>query len=358
MEPLALFVVQLLWFSFAWSLITYFVLWPRSATLPPDERLSLWIAPEMFRVLGVGLLVPSLSPGMPLEFAVPTAVADSATALLAAAAFAGLRRGWAAARGLAWACTVVGSLDLLVAFPHAASTGAISPRHPVVRARVRGAAARDLPRRVVHPARSGPRLAPGVRSDTRKRTVTKPALTIASCDEHLEQILELQRRYLPRALSVEQQNQEGFVFAEHSLPLLRRMAAELPQAIALAAGRVVAYCLSLPVSLEAEMPQLAPMFAQLAGCAFRGRPLAELRYMVGGQVCVDRPHRGKGLLARLYHQVRRSLPAEYDLCVTEIASRNRVSLRAHERVGFETIATYVADGEEWRIVAWDLRGAP
>ena len=32
----------------------------------------------------------------------------------------------AAARGLAWACTVVGSLDLLIAFPHAASTGAIS----------------------------------------------------------------------------------------------------------------------------------------------------------------------------------------------------------------------------------------
>ena len=47
-------------------------------------------------------------------------------AALAAAAFLGLRRGWGAARGLAWACTLVGSLDLLIAFPHAASTGAIS----------------------------------------------------------------------------------------------------------------------------------------------------------------------------------------------------------------------------------------
>lgn len=182
-------------------------------------------------------------------------------------------------------------------------------------------------------------------------------LTIASSNDHLEQILELQRRYLPRALSVEQQNAEGFVFAEHTLPLLRRMAAELPQAIAVADERVVGYCLSLPVSLQAELPQLAPMFAELARCSFRGRPLAELRFMVGGQVCVDRPHRGKGLLARLYQQVRRSLPAEYDLCVTEIAARNRVSLRAHAGVGFETIASYVADGEEWRVVAWDLRGA-
>jgi hypothetical protein len=125
-EPIAFFILQFLWFLLAWSLIAYFALWPWSATMSPDDRLSAWIAPEMFRVLGVGLLVPNLSPGMPLPFAIPTAVADVVTAALAAAAFTSLQRGWANARGLAWACTLVGSLDILVAFPHAASTGAIS----------------------------------------------------------------------------------------------------------------------------------------------------------------------------------------------------------------------------------------
>ncbi len=126
MEPLVIFVLQFLWFLFAWSLVAYFVLWPWSARLTPAARLSAWIAPEMFRVLGVGLLVPNLSPGMPAEFAVSTAAGDSLTALLAAFAFIGLRQAWGTARGLAWACTIVGSLDLLVAFPHAAATGAIS----------------------------------------------------------------------------------------------------------------------------------------------------------------------------------------------------------------------------------------
>jgi hypothetical protein len=126
MEPLVVFVLQFLWFLFAWSLIVYFVLWPWSARLSPDARLSVWVAPEMFRVLGVGLLVPNLSPGMPSEFAVSTAIGDSLTAALSALAFIGLRRGWGRARTLAWACTGVGSLDLLVAFPHAAATGAIS----------------------------------------------------------------------------------------------------------------------------------------------------------------------------------------------------------------------------------------
>lgn len=126
MEPIVLFVLQFLWFLLAWSLITYFLLWPWSARLSPDARLSVWVAPEMFRVLGVGLLVPNLSPGMPAEFAISTAAGDSSTAVLAASAFLGLRRGWRWARSLAWACTLVGFMDVLIAFPHAASTGAIA----------------------------------------------------------------------------------------------------------------------------------------------------------------------------------------------------------------------------------------
>ena len=126
MEPFTVFVLQFLWFLLAWSLVAWFAVWPWTAQLAPDVRLGAWIAPEMFRVLGVGLLVPNLSPGMPAEFAASTAAGDSLTALLAALAFTGLHRGWRSARALAWACTIVGSLDLLIAFPHAAHTGAIA----------------------------------------------------------------------------------------------------------------------------------------------------------------------------------------------------------------------------------------
>lgn len=126
MEPIALFLLQFWWFLFAWCLIAYFVLWPWSASLPAEARLSAWLAPQMFRVLGVGLLVPNLSPGMPMGFALTTAAADSVTAVLAAGAYVSLQRQWGWARGLAWACTLFGSLDALIAFPHAASTGAIT----------------------------------------------------------------------------------------------------------------------------------------------------------------------------------------------------------------------------------------
>ena len=182
-------------------------------------------------------------------------------------------------------------------------------------------------------------------------------LTTASTDHHLEQILALQRRYHLNSVPAAVQAAEGFVFAEHTLALLQRMAAQSPQAIALVDGRVVGYCLSLHASLKAEVPSLVPMFEQFDECVYRGKPLSSYRFIVGGQVCVDRDHRGQGLLARLYQQLRESTGSAYELCVTEVATRNRVSLRAHERMGFEVLSSYHDSGEEWAIVAWDLSRA-
>jgi len=126
MHALPFFVAQFLWFLCAWSLIAWFVVWPRTREWAAADRLSLWIAPQMFRVLGVGLLVENLSPGMPSSFSQATAAGDTLTASLGVLAFIGLRRGWSSARGFVWACTIVGVSDLLFAFPHAAHTGAIA----------------------------------------------------------------------------------------------------------------------------------------------------------------------------------------------------------------------------------------
>lgn len=179
-------------------------------------------------------------------------------------------------------------------------------------------------------------------------------VTIAKTDAQLTQILALQRRYLCSVLSREEQDTEGFVYTQHDLPLLRRMASELPQAIAVDAGQVVGYCLALPVSLRLEQPMLEPMFVQFEQCCFASRPLSSYRFFVGGQVCVERGYRGYGLLGLLYHELRRVLSARYELCVTEIATRNRVSLHAHEKIGFQPIATYSDGDEAWVIVAWEL----
>lgn len=190
-----------------------------------------------------------------------------------------------------------------------------------------------------------------------RNPVPDPALHIAQSDAQLEGMLALQRRYLRQALTLQEQDTQGFVYLQHDLALLRRMSDALPQAIALYEGRVVGYCLALAVALRHQVPDLEPMFTQFERCSYLGKPLASYRYFVGGQVCVDRDFRGRGLAGRLYRHVRRSLPARYELCVTEIAARNRVSLASHERIGFRTMLDYSDGKEDWAVVAWDLSGA-
>lgn len=116
MEALPIFLTQFSWFFAAWSILTILVVWPWSLRFSPDRRLSFWIAPQMFRAFGLGLLVPNLSPGLSPAFALPVAAVDFFTAIVALLAFVGLFRGWRLALPLAWVCTVVGLTDLLVAF--------------------------------------------------------------------------------------------------------------------------------------------------------------------------------------------------------------------------------------------------
>lgn len=180
---------------------------------------------------------------------------------------------------------------------------------------------------------------------------------VASTEQHFGQILQLQKQNLFNEISEEQQAQQGFVFAEHTVPLLKMMAAQLPQAIAVSDGRVIGYNLAMSVSMKNEMPRLVPMFAEFERSTYKGNLLSTYSYVVGGQVCVDRDFRRRGLLSRLYHETRNRLSSGYQLCVTEISARNGISLRAHQKMGFEVASTYRDGKELWNVVVWDLEDA-
>ena len=124
MEPIPAFVAQFVWFLAVWTTIALVVVEPRLRSRDPDEILMTWLVPQLFRVLGVGLLVQNLAPDLPFDFALQTAVGDTVTAVLALAAIVALHRRSAAGPALAWACTLVGSGDLVLALTHAARIGA------------------------------------------------------------------------------------------------------------------------------------------------------------------------------------------------------------------------------------------
>lgn len=121
MNPIFLFIIQFIWFLIAWATIAKLLLNPVIERYELNDRLSYWLAPQLFRVLGVGLLVQNLSPQLPYSFALPTAIGDSLTAVLALISLIALQQRWSSAKYWVLVCNTIGSIDLAIALPHAAA---------------------------------------------------------------------------------------------------------------------------------------------------------------------------------------------------------------------------------------------
>ena len=64
--------------------------------------------------------------------------------------------------------------------------------------------------------------------------------------------------------------------------------------------------------------------------------------IVSGQVCVGEQFRGQGVFDKLRAFYRDAYKTKYKYLLTEISQRNQRSLRAHKRIGFQTIKQYQA----------------
>ena len=180
--------------------------------------------------------------------------------------------------------------------------------------------------------------------------------TVSTADE-VREILELQAENLRSALTPETMASQGFVTVRHDPSVLQRMNEATPGIIAKAAGRVVGYALVMPRDFGRDVPILRPLFELLDTLSWKDLSLsANRRWFVMGQICVAAEYRGKGIFDGLYRLMAEKYADRFDFTVTEVAGRNKRSLRAHARVGFETLHIYpdATTGEEWHVIALDF----
>lgn len=177
----------------------------------------------------------------------------------------------------------------------------------------------------------------------------------ASSSEEIAQIIALQQQNLGTEVGAEEQRSQGFVTVKHTQALLEEMNRKAPAIIAKAGEELAGYALIMPQSFRGTVPVLDPMFEKMDALSWKGKPLNDYRFFVMGQICVAKPWRGQGVFDALYAHMKEATKHEYDLVVTEVASRNLRSLKAHLRVGFQILLTYPApDGEMWELVVWEL----
>lgn len=177
----------------------------------------------------------------------------------------------------------------------------------------------------------------------------------ASSDHDLRQILRLQQANHASTLPRSQAERDGFVTVMHSFELLKQMNLAAPQIIAKDESQVIGYALVMLTSFGDMIPVLQPMFDRLATIPYGGKKITDYSFYVMGQICIDQQYRGQGVFDSLYNKHKELLQTAYDLCVTSVSTRNKRSMKAHERVGFTTVLTFQDATDEWNILAWKLR---
>lgn len=175
--------------------------------------------------------------------------------------------------------------------------------------------------------------------------------SIVQTEEELEGISQLLQDNLGSKLSVEEKSTEGFLTVVYTLDDLKRMHATEASIIAKDKGKVIAYVLAMTASFKTGFPILEPLFDLFGKIEYKGKMISEYNYMVVGQTCIDKKYRGKGIFQKLYSAYINRFHLKYDFAITEIATKNLRSRRAHEKIGFQTVHEYVApDGVGWTIV--------
>ena len=181
-------------------------------------------------------------------------------------------------------------------------------------------------------------------------------IEIAKTNQDLEQILSLQNANHVQNLTAEEKKSEGFVTVKHDMDLLRRMSDSAPQIIVKKNEVVVGYALVMFKEFSAMIPALTPMFDMFKKLSYKEKPLDAFKYYVMGQICIAEEIRGQGFFEKLYLKHKEIYSTRFDICLTEVSVRNTRSMKAHEKVGFQTIHTYKDELDNWNILIWDWNG--
>jgi predicted GNAT family N-acyltransferase len=176
-------------------------------------------------------------------------------------------------------------------------------------------------------------------------------------EKQILQLLKLQQENLKKNISKSEMEDQGFVTVEHNFEKLNTMNQAQAQIIATIGDDLVGYALSMPTSFKNVIPELTPMCELLDSLTFKSKKLSEYKYYIMGQICIAKNARGLGIFQKLYLQHAIEFSKDYDFIVTEVSINNKRSMRAHSKVGFETIHEYFdpENNDTWAVVLWDFK---
>ncbi|MFQ5684882.1 MAG: hypothetical protein ACE5HC_16640 [Candidatus Binatia bacterium] len=175
----------------------------------------------------------------------------------------------------------------------------------------------------------------------------------AVSDDFLK-ILKLQATNFIGNLSTEDLT-DGFLSAEFTCRQLEEIANDVALLVASDKGRILGYLCACGCDYYKQFPMLATMIRSFDRILYLGKPLSSYNLFIYGPVCIDKLHRGRGLLRRLYEVLLGELSGKYEVGAAFVSKDNPHSLAAHvSGLGMANPGGFEFRGRHYDILAFSI----
>ncbi len=170
-----------------------------------------------------------------------------------------------------------------------------------------------------------------------------------------EGILLLQHQNLLTTLRGEDLSQ-GFLSIEFTREQLHKISSELGIFVAIQGRKIIGYLMAESIELAVGSPLIAHLLKRLKDFVFEDVSLSSCSLFVYGPVCIDKQHRGNGILEGLSNIMLQTLKGQYDVGIAFVPEQNLRSLHAHQvKLGMQIIDEFEFNGQKYRTVAFKIK---
>ena len=171
----------------------------------------------------------------------------------------------------------------------------------------------------------------------------------------LLQIKVLNEDNLKINLSQQDQSKYGFLTLEYNIELLLKMNNIEKSIVVKEDNEVVGYAIVTNKTVYGLNKLFDDLIDRVKTLTYCHNNLNNVEYALVGQLCIKKNYRGKGLVKKIYEFYKQEYSKKYKYLITDIDERNKRSLSAHLKSGFQIIDNFYWAESYWNIILWDWK---
>lgn len=170
----------------------------------------------------------------------------------------------------------------------------------------------------------------------------------------IEGILALQKSNLYSELTAAQRTR-GFVTTPFTIPQIEEIIEEDGIFVVERKGQIIAYAFAGTWKYFEQWAIFPFMAVRLPGLSFKGGEITTSNSFQYGPVCIDAQYRGKKLLNSIFEVMRLEFVQKFPISITFINKVNQISLRAHQKLGWEIVDEFHFNDNQYLGLAFNMK---